>query len=282
MGGRLISLEWGNCPYARISWTLLLQLHLSTTATPPLMEIKAVANPVTASSRRGWLPLYLMSFSISLMQMLNGIHLHFSVKRVSLISLHLVTLHKSLTHFLSVILWHCLAFHGTTEWHAPGRAAAAWMAGAASSSGQTHRLAGVDPPRPTVDPPSSHCAYQLSHTSWNNWNWDKKGWNRQTCDFKCRHSTVCERLGEFQPSSAEGPACPPIAEDDLAIKSGPREGQAWEDIFSRKKVSMWWISEKWQWEWRENVKTSQHEDGTERGLLSPPPPPPPSPPRSAS
>ena len=33
------------------------------------------------------------------------------------------------------------------------------MAGAASSSGQTHRLAGVDPPRPTVDPPSSHCAY---------------------------------------------------------------------------------------------------------------------------
>ena len=35
------------------------------------------------------------------------------------------------------------------------------MAGAASSSGQTHRLAGVDPPRPTglQDPPSSHCAY---------------------------------------------------------------------------------------------------------------------------
>ena len=96
MGGGLISLEWGNCPYARISWTLLVQLHLSTTVTPPLMEIKALANPVTASSRRVWLPLYLMSFiSIFLMQMLNGIYLHFSVKRVSLIGLHLVTLHKS-------------------------------------------------------------------------------------------------------------------------------------------------------------------------------------------
>ena len=84
--------------------------YLSTTATPPLMEIKALANPVTASSRRGWLPLYLMSFiSIFLMQMLNGIYLHFSVKRVSLIGL--VTLYKSLTHFLSVILWHC--WHST-------------------------------------------------------------------------------------------------------------------------------------------------------------------------
>ena len=50
--------------------------------------------------------LYLMSFiSISLMPTLNGIYLHFSVKRVSLIGLHLVTLHKSLTHFFSVILW---------------------------------------------------------------------------------------------------------------------------------------------------------------------------------
>ena len=28
MGGGLISLEWGNCPLARISWTLLLQLPL--------------------------------------------------------------------------------------------------------------------------------------------------------------------------------------------------------------------------------------------------------------
>ena len=72
-----------------------------------------------ASSRRGWLPLYLMSFSVSWMPTLNGIYLHFSVKRVSLISLHLVTLHKSLTHFLSVfcgIVWHstlCLTHFDT-------------------------------------------------------------------------------------------------------------------------------------------------------------------------
>ena len=60
-----------------------------------------------------------MSFSVSLMPTLNGIYLHFSVKRVSLISLHLVTLHKSLTHFLSVfcgIVWHstlCLTHFDT-------------------------------------------------------------------------------------------------------------------------------------------------------------------------